>query len=160
MKFIFDEIMLPDSNVNEPASHGFVKFRIKQKRDLPLNTKIFNKAAIYFDYNEPIITNTTLHTITQYSGYVGTINHYGSESLPWVHVYPNPFFEKATFELKNVNGNEFQFQLLDVNGKLVSSSSFKGKTFQFNQENLPGGLYFYRIMNEGMDVYSGKIFLR
>jgi hypothetical protein len=160
MKFIFDEIMLPDSNVNEPASHGFVKFRIKQKRDLSLNTKIFNKAAIYFDYNEPIITNTTLHTVTEYSGYVGTIDHYGSESLPWVHVYPNPFFEKATFELKNVNGNDFQFQLLDVNGKLVSSSSFKGKTFQFNQENLPGGLYFYRIINEGMDVYSGKIFLR
>ena len=26
----FDQVMLPDSNVNEPASHGFIKFRIPQ----------------------------------------------------------------------------------------------------------------------------------
>lgn len=61
--FEFDNIMLPDSNVNEPASHGFVKFGIDLKPDAPLGTAISNQAAIYFDFNEPIFTNTTVHRI-------------------------------------------------------------------------------------------------
>ncbi|MCK6694655.1 MAG: T9SS type A sorting domain-containing protein [Thermoanaerobaculia bacterium] len=65
LKFTFDNIMLPDSNVNEKASHGFIQFSVEQS-DKPLNpvgTVIENKAAIYFDYNTPILTNTVLHTI-------------------------------------------------------------------------------------------------
>ncbi|MCU0431060.1 MAG: hypothetical protein MUF42_13930 [Cytophagaceae bacterium] len=61
--WIFGGINLPDSNSNEPKSHGFVSFKIAQKNNLPLGTVIQNKAAIYFDYNSPIITNTTYHTI-------------------------------------------------------------------------------------------------
>ncbi|WP_221405398.1 DUF7619 domain-containing protein, partial [Flexibacter flexilis] len=53
-------ILLPDSNVNEKASHGFVSFRIKPQTNLALGTNISNKAAIYFDYNAPVITNTAV----------------------------------------------------------------------------------------------------
>ncbi|MEO1261672.1 MAG: T9SS type A sorting domain-containing protein [Bacteroidota bacterium] len=63
LKFTFDNIMLPDSNINEAASHGFVSFKIKPKTPLVPGTVIENKAAIYFDFNEPIITNTVFHTI-------------------------------------------------------------------------------------------------
>lgn len=56
--FEFHNILLPDSNVNEPKSHGFVLFKIKPKTTVALNTVIPNKAAIYFDYNAPVITNT------------------------------------------------------------------------------------------------------
>ncbi|MEM7102977.1 MAG: hypothetical protein AAF502_07610 [Bacteroidota bacterium] len=61
--FKFDNIMLPDSNVNEPASHGFVKYNINHIEDLPSENEIENTAGIYFDWNPPIITNTTLNTI-------------------------------------------------------------------------------------------------
>ena len=61
--FNFNNIMLPDSNINEPASHGYVTFTVKRDRDLMPNEKIENRAAIYFDYNEPIITNKTVHYI-------------------------------------------------------------------------------------------------
>ncbi len=63
LEWTFNNIMLPDSNVNEPASHGFVKFTVKQNRDLPIGTLLENSAAIYFDFNPPIITNTYFHTI-------------------------------------------------------------------------------------------------
>lgn|GEM_PF-1112222 len=63
LKFTFNNILLVDSTTNEPASHGFVKFRISQIDSLPLGTIIFNNAAIYFDFNEPIITNETFHEI-------------------------------------------------------------------------------------------------
>lgn len=56
--FEFLDILLPDSNVNEPKSHGFISFRIKANPVIPENTTIPNKAAIYFDYNVPVITNT------------------------------------------------------------------------------------------------------
>jgi uncharacterized repeat protein (TIGR01451 family) len=55
--FEFLNILLPDSNVNEPMSHGFVSFRIKPQTTVAVNTIIPNKAAIYFDYNAPVITN-------------------------------------------------------------------------------------------------------
>lgn len=63
LKFTFNNILLVDSFTNEPASHGYVKFKISQQDSLPLGTLIYNDAAIYFDYNEPIITNRTYHEI-------------------------------------------------------------------------------------------------
>ncbi len=61
--FHFDGIMLPDSNVNEPASHGFVRFRVKPVQGLPHLTAIDNLAGIIFDQNAPVITNTVRNTI-------------------------------------------------------------------------------------------------
>jgi uncharacterized repeat protein (TIGR01451 family) len=59
----FSNINLPDSNSNEPGSHGYLRFRIGQKAGNTLGTVITNQAAITFDYNSPILTNLTSHTI-------------------------------------------------------------------------------------------------
>lgn len=63
IEFIFEDIYLPDSNVNEIASHGFVKYEIMPKENLPENTILENTAGIFFDFNPPIITNTTQNTL-------------------------------------------------------------------------------------------------
>ena len=63
VKFSFPNIMLPDSNINEPASHGFVKFTVSQRPSLDMGAAIENHADIYFDFNDPIRTNTYRHTI-------------------------------------------------------------------------------------------------
>ena len=163
LKFVFDDIMLPDSNVNEPASHGFVKFRIRQKRDLPTGIVIKNSAAIYFDFNEPIITNTTDHTIGENFieiNVIGNSSNIGPGHLPWVHVYPNPFVEEATFELKNISGQAFGFQLLDVQGKLISNEDFYGKKYHFNRNGMTSGVYFFQILSERQVVANGKIVIR
>ncbi|MFM2202192.1 MAG: hypothetical protein RL040_1392 [Bacteroidota bacterium] len=63
VQFVFDNIMLPDSVHDEANSHGWVVYRIRSFDSLlPLNV-INNTAAIYFDDNEPVITNTYSHTI-------------------------------------------------------------------------------------------------
>lgn len=59
LHFEFNNILLPDSASNEPNSHGFVQFKIKPISNLITNTNIHNRAAIYFDFNDPIITNQT-----------------------------------------------------------------------------------------------------
>ncbi len=55
--FNFPQINLPDSTSNEPESHGWVQYRIKTNQNLTTATTIHNKAAIYFDFNSPVITN-------------------------------------------------------------------------------------------------------
>ncbi|MEO6669515.1 MAG: T9SS type A sorting domain-containing protein [Ferruginibacter sp.] len=65
VSFEFLNILLPDSNVNELKSHGYVTFRIKPQATVALNSSIPNIAAIYFDYNSPVITNTALTNILE-----------------------------------------------------------------------------------------------
>lgn len=60
LRWKFDNIMLPDVNTNEPLSHGFIKYRVKPKSNLIIGDEIENTAYIFFDYNEPVITNTTV----------------------------------------------------------------------------------------------------
>lgn len=54
----FSDIHLPDSTTNEPASHGYISYRIKPKNTLQAGDVINNSASIYFDFNYPVLTNT------------------------------------------------------------------------------------------------------
>lgn len=63
LQFTFEDIMLPDSNVNEAASHGFVQFKVSQASSTQAGDLIFNKADIVFDFNDPVITNEYYHTV-------------------------------------------------------------------------------------------------
>ena len=58
LTYLFEDIQLPDSTTNYDGSQGYFKFRVQPKQDLPDSTLIENTAAIFFDYNPPIITNT------------------------------------------------------------------------------------------------------
>ncbi|MFK7969936.1 MAG: PKD domain-containing protein [Bacteroidia bacterium] len=59
----FDNILLPDSTTNLAESQGFVSFSLDRKKGLLPGDEIKNKAAIYFDFNKPVITNTCLRTM-------------------------------------------------------------------------------------------------
>ncbi|WP_306641344.1 DUF7619 domain-containing protein [Sanyastnella coralliicola] len=61
--FVFENIMLPDSNCCEPESHGLVSYTILPFAGLEPETEINNTAYIFFDNNPPIVTNTTWTTI-------------------------------------------------------------------------------------------------
>jgi uncharacterized repeat protein (TIGR01451 family) len=56
----FDNIRLPDSIINEPLSHGFIAFRIKPVSTVAIGDTIKNAAAIYFDFNPPVLTSPQL----------------------------------------------------------------------------------------------------
>ena len=55
----FNMIKLVDSTTEEAASHGYISFSIKPTDVLKIGDSISNKAAIYFDFNLPVITNTS-----------------------------------------------------------------------------------------------------
>lgn len=58
LEILFEPIDLPDSLSDEAGSHGFVSFAIQRNKAYRSNYFVQNRAAIYFDFNEPIITNT------------------------------------------------------------------------------------------------------
>jgi len=68
LEWTFNNILLPDSTTDEPGSHGFIKFKVGQQPDLPQGTQLLNDADIYFDFNDPIITNETVHSINDSVG--------------------------------------------------------------------------------------------
>ena len=59
-KWIFRNILLPDSNINEVGSHGYIRFQIETKPDALPGAAIPNDADIFFDFNSPIRTNESL----------------------------------------------------------------------------------------------------
>ncbi|MEM6262560.1 MAG: PKD domain-containing protein [Bacteroidota bacterium] len=64
--FTFANINLPDSSTDFTGSQGFVAYSINHDGTLPVGTEINNRAAIYFDFNAPIITNTVTNTVFTY----------------------------------------------------------------------------------------------
>lgn len=156
LRFRFDNILLPDSNVNEPASHGFVKFRVPQQPDNPDGTVIENSAAIYFDFNDPIITNTTFHTIGDHFILVKTDDPAGISPL---RVYPNPAATVAVFELPHV-ADRAVFELSDRLGRNIRADVFSGSQYRFERGTLPTGVYLYRIVEAGSVKFAGKVLLK
>ena len=157
LKFSFDNIMLPDSNVNEPASNGYFKFKVKQKNDNPLGTEILNSAAIYFDFNEPVITNTVYHTIVDHVVVVST-DDFPTKNGIAPSVYPNPAGAYLTVDLNQNESIRGQWQLMDYAGSVLQSQSFRDQVFEVNLRSLSSGFYTYRLIDEeGRLLGSGKI---
>lgn len=157
LKFSFDDIMLPDSNVNEPASNGYFKFRVAQKPDNPIGTEFFNSAAIYFDFNEPVITNNVRHTVVDHVIVVHADEGPNWKGIP-VQVYPNPAGSLLTVSFEDDALQQGQWQLMDYAGSIIQTQSFRDHTFEVDLRNLTPGFYTYRLLGDsGRMLGSGKL---
>lgn len=153
--FTFDNILLPDSNVNEVASHGFVKFSIYPKADIPLETVIENTAEIYFDFNEAIVTNTTFHTIGDHFITVGLWQP--ENPVYQVQVAPNPTRGEAVITVKGLPPGAIDLKVTDAYGRIVLTQHSDDNNLQINGNALPAGLYYFQVMQNEKPVGSGKI---
>ena len=159
--FRFENILLPDSFRNEVASHGFVKFKISQKKDVDFGTIITNQADIYFDYNAPIRTNKTVHTIGK-DFIINALQTISPIPNVEIKVYPNPFNAEATIEIQGFDplSKTSNFQLFDALGRQIRSEKFEGNQFLFERQELPTGIYFFKIENGGRLVGTGKFLVK
>lgn len=159
--FIFNNIQLPDSNVNEPASHGFIKFKINQRPNNPLGTVIENKAGIYFDFNEAVITNSTHHILGENfveSNLVGLSTHKTDNEIA-VHVYPNPSHYHVTFEISGQKQGNYRVELFNTIGASVLKSNTSNNKMIIEKGTLPAGIYFYQVSNQNGNVGNGKLII-
>lgn len=159
LQFQFHRINLPDSSVNEAASHGFFQFSVKPKKELPLKTMVFNKAGIYFDFNEPIITNQTFNTIDKdFIQIPSILTTFENKTFPY-KFYPSPLSHQAILDLGNYAIQQGTFKVFNTLGQLLRTESFTGTRFEFNRKNLANGLYFFRVEEQGHPLINGQMIL-
>ena len=162
LEFTFNNIMLPDSGRDMAGSQGFIDFRIKQKPNLPISTRIENSAAIYFDRNPPIFTNTTWHTIDE--------NFIRITDLPAivdpvagikVTAFPNPFKAATTIRVEGgTNYQDLRLEVYNAMGQLVHEVANQGGAQEvvLQRQSLQAkGIYFYRLVADDNLLHSGKL---
>jgi hypothetical protein len=145
LSFRFDHINLPDSASNPMGSMGVVEYTIRLKANLEYGTRIENTAAIYFDYNAPIITNTTINTLDEKTG-IFEVNSANSQ----LTCYPNPASEQVNISFSGISSKESaSLKIMDMSGKLVYTKSINVTTgnnnFQLGIASLNNGIYFIQL---------------
>jgi len=117
LSFHFNNIMLPDSGTSQEQSHGFVKFAVRCLPQLKNGGDVYNTAAIYFDANPPVITNTVL-TFTKP---VITSVPESKAGLFGLMADPNPASDMVTVKFNEVAAAGSVLEILNMQGKVVKT---------------------------------------
>jgi len=153
LTFRFPNIMLPDSSTDEPGSKGFVQYKIKPKGSLTAGTQIKNTAYIYFDYNAPIATNTTINEFSPLS----IEDHPDAFQMS---VYPNPVLDYATLIFTTTKAQQIQLRILDMLGQeslLLNQNVDAGtNNIQINTRTLAKGFYILSVRDESNEERTIK----
>ena len=139
----FKKINLPDSTTNEKASHGFVKYAIKPLSTVQINETIDNTAAIYFDFNTPVVTNTVSTRVTNITGLEDELSNQFT-------LYPNPSKGEFKIDLKESLAT---VQIINPNGTVVIEKTSKGIS-SFDLRNESKGLYFVKVISNNETTVS------
>lgn len=148
--FTFNNILLPDSTTNEPESHGVVTYYISRRPSDTYGTQYTNTAFIYFDFNPPIVTNTTVNTLYDFS--IGIVKN--DDGLQ-TQVFPNPTQGVLNIVNENLQNKAISYKIVDVSGKLIYQyvdnhhfTSNKIHQIDLNALQMSQGLYML-IINHG-----------
>jgi uncharacterized repeat protein (TIGR01451 family) len=137
LTFSFNNILLPDSNIDEAGSHGFVQYRIHPKSTMPWTTYVHNTAYIYFDANAPVVTNTTQ---TLYDGLLGIKDPETSRS--GIEVYPHPIEGVATVVFEHSPAEGYHVFISDLTGrKCLDAGIIRSASFELKTYGLSSGIY-------------------
>lgn len=143
LEWTFENINLPDSTSNEPESHGFVTFHVDQNYMLSAGTQITNSADIYFDFNDPVITNETWNTI--YYGFPAVTETpiLLTEDDLKILVYPNP--AKETIHFVQEKKAAKTYTVYDLQGKMIESGNLNGTDTEIQIHKLTKGMYLLKL---------------
>lgn len=151
LTFEFADIMLPDSGTDYEASQGFINFSIDRKASTPIGVDIKNTAYIYFDFNDAVITNTTINTLyLKSSSSVQTVINDINVTL-----FPNPVKESATLSVSSDKSVKVSYNLFDINGRLIASEDESKSAMKYEKElpmkTLQTGFYILNVKVNGVE---------
>ncbi len=140
IKFVFANILLPDSNVNEPMSHGFVSFRIRPHLPIAPGTVIENIAKIYFDFNPPVITEPSVLVAEFSTG----IQVQGQEAML---LQPNPVSQVLSISASSAISS---LRIISADGRSVHAQRVRATTAVVDVAALKAGAYLLIVeLNDG-----------
>ena len=134
LRWNFPNILLPDSNTNEPRSHGFVSFRIRPKQSVLPGTIIENIANIYFDFNPPIITEPSV-LVAEFSTGVGDL-----ADSPGMLLMPNPTDGMLVVHVEE-EGVAGRLRLLSMDGRMMLDQRMNGHRTELDLTELGAAMY-------------------
>ncbi len=158
LSFSFDPIYLPYRAIDEERSQGFINYSIQSKTNAPLGSKIPNTASIYFDFNPPILTNTTSHTLNREFIIVSVEP---VDPLKFnVNIYPNPGTDYLILETAQLSPDK-DIQICDLQGHILLNQKWNGNhtMIQLNKQ-FKTGTYFLNIYENAKLLYRATIALK
>ena len=150
LKFWLLDILLPDSNVNEAASHGFVSFRIKPRLQVLPGTTIENIANIFFDFNEPVITEPSV-LVAEFSTSVPT------PVMDQLTIFPVPAWDLLHIRGLSIVDGPVRAEIRTNDGRVCHSLVFHGDALDVRF--LPPGAYFL-VLGSSNDPRIVRSFLK
>ncbi|MEL7425417.1 MAG: T9SS type A sorting domain-containing protein, partial [Bacteroidota bacterium] len=157
LTFTFNNILLPDSTTNLEASQGFVEFSIYPFDDAPLESVIENDAAIYFDFNEPIITNTVFHTLGRNFLEIVDVTTLPGVRFEW-EIFPNPASNRLVVSLDGELPVELDLIIFNALGQLEQRQRFSGNRLELSVQDLMTGWYHLQLRSvDGQVLGNAKL---
>lgn len=145
LEFFFDHIQLPDSTSDEAGSHGFVRYSLAAHHNLAVGDSLTNSAAIYFDYNAPVITNTAVSVVEDLSG----IDRAADPNTLDFTIAPNPAPGQSPVAVtlfgESAASQKTILTLYDAEGKKLGSQFFPLNHKQVYLHGLSPGIYFVKV---------------
>lgn len=145
-RFFFPYINLGPSGVDLDSSQGVFFYEIQENSTVPSLAQIENTAYIYFDYNPPIVTNTTFHE----NGYLSLEETMNENQLT---VYPNPV---STHLYLESSSEMTDLKLVSLDGRIHFEHSTWTESF-LNVSELPNGIYVLSAIINGSSIQQRVI---
>lgn len=147
----FNNILLADSNVNEPLSHGYLMFDIDLKPGVTDGDEINNGAGIFFDFNPVVLTNIANSKVDFSVGIPELMNTIRPK------VYPNPANNMLYVELPEAK--LISIDIVDLSGKLVLQANANGGELATDVSALQTGIYIVRITDQAGNLANRKLLI-
>lgn len=158
----FDNINLPDSNVNEPLSNGYIAFTIKAKTTLAAGDYFQNNAAIYFDYNLPVITNTATTVVS--SAILTNVRDLEDDDMQLLAL-PNPTTGNFYLKLSGDRVGKFEYSVVDLFGRVLQTGKTERNSrndaqyIPLNLKNARAGVY-YIVLRQKNTLWQQKLIVQ
>lgn len=139
VRFDFPNINLRDSSHHSECD-GAVIFTVNTKTGLKDGTKIDNRAGIYFEYNDVVMTNTAQNII----GLPTAVETFSTPSQ--VTVYPNPVNDILT--INTVISSYNTFTITNTIGQSVLLETINATQTKVSVKSLPAGMNYLTLRGE------------
>jgi len=135
----FYNIQLPDSNTDYEGSIGYFNFSVNQNPGNVVNDFILHQAAIYFDYNSPIFTNTAIVELVD----TVTVSLTEIETIDAL-LYPNP----ASHNVELILSSPAVLSVADVTGRLILQKTIKNTRTRLDVSEWSNGIYIMQLRTQ------------
>jgi uncharacterized repeat protein (TIGR01451 family) len=154
----FMGIMLPDSTNNEPESHGSITYKLNALSSLNIGDQMIDFANIYFDFNDPVLTEDAVITVVGPTALSSMLNNTS------LSVYPNPADDIVNVNVQSNKDGNVIITVIDATGKTCLQQQRTLKTgynkLLLNTAELSQGIYFVQTTTNDGVVKTAKLSIK